>query len=81
MLKIKKVVTELNTQLALIQALENCKSDNKDVHLLLLFLLSNHEDKVKNAAKRAFINCKEKAIGTFKSLNLEEEIIKIIDED
>lgn len=78
--KIKKVVTELNTQLALIQALGNCKSDNKDVHILLLFLLSNNEDRVKSYAKKAFINCKEKAIKTFKTLHLEESISKIMDE-
>ena len=72
--KIKKVVTELSTQLALIQALENCKSDNKEIHLFLLFLLSNNEELVQNAAKKALINIKDKALITFKQMELTEAV-------
>lgn len=72
--KSKKMVTELGTQLALIEVLGNCQSDNKEVHLFLLFLLSNQETSIQNAAKRAFLPIKEKALYTYKSFDLEEEI-------
>jgi len=78
--KIKKVVTELSTQLALIQTLGNCKSDNKEVHIFLLFLLSNPEGKVKISAKKALLNIKEKALHTYKSFDLQVEIKQLQDE-
>jgi len=73
-IRIKKTVTELSTQLALIKTLGNCKSANKEVHLFLLFLFLNHDERVQKAAKKAFSNIKDKALKTFKSLNLQEEI-------
>ena len=72
--KIQKTVTELSTQLALIQALGKCKSDNKEIHLFLLFLLSNNEERIQRAAKDALINVKDKALKTFKQMGLTEEV-------
>ena len=72
----KKIVSERDTLLALIEALGNCKSDNEEIHLFFIFLLSSHEKKVKVLAKRGLLNCKEKVLNTLNRLNLSEKKLK-----
>jgi len=79
--KIKKVVTELGTQLALIKALGNCKSNNSDVHLFLLFLLSNNENRIQDEAKSALIKIEEKAIKTFELFQVQKEYTRLLHTD
>ncbi len=73
----KKTVSELNTLLALIKALGNCKSENREVHIFFLFLLSNSEERIKESARKALSHCWDKASSTLKKLYLCEDDLKV----
>lgn len=82
-LKKKRIVTGLNTLLALIEALGNCKSGNRDVHLFFIFLLSNAENRIRESARRALLSCRDKLTPTLQDLHysearLQDEVMEII---
>ena len=74
----KPCVTDLPTQLALIDTLDHMNSDNEEVHLFLLFLAGNPQENIKNNALKALEHIQNKALKTFKKLKLPSAYISLL---
>lgn len=80
-INLKEDRPKLNTQfgilLALIEALGNCQSSSKKVHIFFIFLLLSQEGSIRAFAKRAIKKCKQEIKLTFEGLEGIERSLKV----